>query len=838
MTSSVLRKFTGVRLRFPCLIALTTSPLTLLHTSLALAEQPLKFQSGFMQQSPAHSAGAGTLALAALANIKDVGPGRYWVQVEVNQTPVGQRELDFMLSHDNQQLLPCLPYALLKEIGVKLEGVAQPELAQKSCIDLEALVPNAKVQFEGDQLRLSLSIPHIAMHRDVAGHVNPQHWDSGINAAFFSYQASAQQGHNRFSGSSNQYDLYLNSGINVGEWRLRSNHSRRQNEKNEIEWARAYTYAQRDLPASQANLTLGETFTSGDVMRSVPITGAVISTDPGMLPDVLQGYAPVIRGVAQTRAKLEVLQNGYPIYSTYVSPGAYEITDLATAAGSGELEIVLTEADGNVRRFTQPYATLGNLLRKDVWRYSAALGRYKSATNLEQPTFWQGTLAKGVGWGSTVYGGLLSSSFHRAGTLGVAKDLGSIGALAVDITHSRATIDSATPYVTKGQSYAIKYGKSFHTNTHLRFAGYRYSTQGYRDFEETLRERSHDRHYMGSRRSRLEASVYQNIGRSSTINLSFSHQDYWQTSYVQRQFQFTLSSQHNAVTYNLSASQSLSANRLDSDRQISIGVSFPLDFALSSHATLSADSSGGRHSQRASFGGSIDENRLSYRATLANSNSNQQTASLGVSYQAPFGNVGAGVTQGAEYRSVSLNSAGAVLLHADGIELGPYLGETMGLVEVPDTPGVGVQNATGVQTNSRGYALMPYLRPYRFNSVMLQTDNLEPGFEIENGIANVVPRRGAVVKAAFVSKKVTRLLITGHTPNGEPLPFGAQALDALGEVVAVVGQGGQLLLSTHDQPQILNIRWGGDLNPQCQLSLAPQQMQVREGYRLQTLTCL
>ncbi|WP_163004526.1 fimbria/pilus outer membrane usher protein, partial [Pseudomonas viridiflava] len=107
------------------------------------------------------------------------------------------------------------------------------------------------------------------------------------------------------TGRRNSADLYLNSGINLGAWRLRSNQSIRHDEEGGRQWKRAYAYAQRDLPGTHANLTLGETYTTGDVFASVPIEGALIRTDQEMLPDALQGYAPVIRGVAQSRAKLE-----------------------------------------------------------------------------------------------------------------------------------------------------------------------------------------------------------------------------------------------------------------------------------------------------------------------------------------------------------------------------------------------------------------------------------------------------------------------------------------------------------------------------------------------------
>ncbi|WP_164608634.1 fimbria/pilus outer membrane usher protein, partial [Pseudomonas viridiflava] len=158
--------------------------------------------------------------------------------------------------------------------------------------------------------------------------------------------------------------------------------------------------------------------------------------------------------------------------STYVSAGPYVIDDLTTA-GSGELEVVLTEVDGQVRRFIQPYATISNLLREGVWRYSAALGRYNGARDREQPWLWQRTLAMGIGWNSTLYGGLMTSDIYHAGALGISRDMGQLGALAFDLTHSRADTDRLDESSVQGMSYAIKYGKAFATDTSLRFAGYR-----------------------------------------------------------------------------------------------------------------------------------------------------------------------------------------------------------------------------------------------------------------------------------------------------------------------------------------------------------------------------
>lgn len=823
-----------VRLRFMRSLLVYGSSALLLDASPALAD--LSFQSGFLRQGPGYG-DAASQALDTLVTMQDLAPGKHWVEIQVNSRYFGQRELRFDTDPQGERLLPCLSRELLEQMGLRLDSLANPALLETSCVDLFQLVPGAQISLDGGKLQLSVSIPQIAMRRDTLGQVDPALWDHGISAAFFSYQASAQQSTGAETGRRNSADLYLNSGVNLGAWRLRSNHSMRHDEEGNREWTRAYAYAQRDLPGTRANLTVGETYTGGDVFLSLPIKGALIKTDQEMLPDGLQGYAPVIRGVAQTRAKLEVLQNGFPVYSTYVSAGPYEIDDLITA-GSGELEVVLTEADGQTRRFTQPYATIGNLLREGNWKYSAAMGRYNGFDAIEHPWLWQGTLAVGTGWNSTLYGGLLTSAVYRATALGISRDMGGLGALAFDVTHSNANIDKPGQPSVQGISYAFKYGKAFATRTHLRFAGYRYSTQGYRDFDETLHQRNDNSLFKGSRRSRLEVSLHQRVGNRSSVSLTLSRQDYWGIDHEQRQFQFNANTQYAGVTYNFYASQSLSnARSRGNDMQMGLSLSMPLDLGHLSNATFDVQKSGDRQSQRASLSGSLDENRLSYLASLSNDDGRQQSAGIGLGYQAPFGSIGAGVTQGNHYRSTSMNASGAVLLHADGIELGPSLGDTIALVEVPDTPGVGIHNATGVKTDSHGYALVPYLRPYRYNQIVLQTDQLGPEVEIDNGSAQVVPTRGAVVKTTFAARSVTRLVITARAADGQPLPFGAQISDVQGNLMGVAGQGGQILLSTGMQPQTLDVRWGNRPEPQCRLRIDPSSMPLAKGYRLQEVTC-
>ncbi|MDI3372133.1 MULTISPECIES: fimbria/pilus outer membrane usher protein [Pseudomonas] len=819
----------------PARFALLGSPLILLLVTPALATPSApRFQAEFMRQAPGLASDAGALALQALAEQEPLAAGRYRVQLLVNHTPLDAREVDIR-NNDGQGLQACLTGNLLRDLGLREQALEAPLPSDDRCLDLAALLPHAYADFDPSNLRLSVSIPQIALHRQPSDTIAESRWDAGINAAFINYQASTQHYQSHNGRNRNSHDLYLNSGINIAGWRLRSNQALRDNADGQTDWSRSDTYAQRDIPGLRANLTLGETFTGGEVFRSVPFIGAQVASDLDMHSDTEQQYAPVIRGVAQTRAKLEVLHNGYPIYSTYVAPGPYVIDDLNVGAGHGELEVILTEADGQVRRFTQPYSSLANLLREGVWRYSATVGRYNGAEDLERPVFWQATLARGGIWDSTLYGGAFASDYYHAGALGVARDFAGLGALSLDATQARTDLGGLAGQV-QGHSFAMRYGKSFQTGTNLRFAGYRYSTEGYRDFDEAVKDRNQSDRYVGNRRSRLEASIYQNVGNSS-VSLTLSQDDYWNRSGQRRNYQVQYNTRWGDLGINLFASQAL-AERGGDSRLIGLSLSLPLDFGHRHNTTFDLQHQDGRNSQRASLNGGLMNNRLGYQVSLSHDEQQRSSGALSLAYQGTNASYGAGYTEGADYRSVSLNTSGALLAHSSGIVLGPYLSDTSALVHVPDAAGITLENAPASQANKGGYLLAPNLRPYRLNPLILRTDDLPPELIIDNAVQRVAPRRGAIVMATFPSRQVMRLVLTLQLPDGRPLPFGTQLTDAQGQAVAVVGQAGQALVATeHQGEQRLQARWLDQGTRECQVMLTPENITAVNGYRIQTLAC-
>lgn len=71
-------------------------------------------------------------------------------------------------------------------------------------------------------IRPSLVIPQKYRDQAAAGAIEPKFWDDGAPAARTSYQFSGSQQHYR-SGETSSAWLGLESGINLGAWRLRNN---------------------------------------------------------------------------------------------------------------------------------------------------------------------------------------------------------------------------------------------------------------------------------------------------------------------------------------------------------------------------------------------------------------------------------------------------------------------------------------------------------------------------------------------------------------------------------------------------------------------------------------
>lgn len=320
--------------------------------------------------------------------------------------------------------MPCFNQVLLERIG--LNSSAFPELAQQQnnkCINLLKAVPDATINFDFAAMRLNITIPQIALLSSAHGYIPPEEWDEGIPTLLLNYNFTG----NRGNGNDSYFFSEL-SGINIGPWRLRNNGSWnyfRGNGYHSEQWNNIGTWVQRAIIPLKSELVMGDGNTGSDIFDGVGFRGVRLYSSDNMYPDSQQGFAPTVRGIARTAAQLTIRQNGFIIYQSYVSPGAFEITDLHPTSSNGDLDVTIDERDGNQQNYTIPYSTVPILQREGRFKFDLTAGDFRSGNSQQSsPFFFQGTALGGLPQEFTAYGGTQLSANYTAFLLGLGRNLG------------------------------------------------------------------------------------------------------------------------------------------------------------------------------------------------------------------------------------------------------------------------------------------------------------------------------------------------------------------------------------------------------------------------------
>lgn len=781
------------------------------------------------------------LSLFAFGN--RVMPGSYLVDVSLNESSVGQSQVVFSDQGEGKNAQACITRAMLEGWGVKVEVFPVLMAAGDQCVDLAQAIPGSSVSYDGEKLRLTLSIPQAAMKRQARGAISSDKWDKGINVAMLDYQISAARydGGNNAASTMNssitefnanpsattqaRNTLYagLRGGFNLGDWRFRNFSTYNRGVDGEGHWQSVTSYLQRDIASLGGQLVIGDSTTPGNFFDAFQFRGVQLSSDDGMLPDSQQGYAPTIRGVAQTNARVTVRQNGFVVYSTYVAPGPFVLDDLYPTSTSGDLEVTITEADGRETKFRQAFSAVPTLLREGVWRYSVTGGQYRNGystinagSSNAKPNFVQGTVARGLGKEYSVYGGVIGSDIYQSALFGVGKNLRDFGAISADVSQAHTKGPFNQNY--DGQSLRFLYAKSFENyGTSVRMAGYRYSTGGFRTFQEAAQMQDlQNGQVLNNRRNQVRLELAQQLGsKGGTAYASIQQQSYWGTDQKDRLMQVGYSNFYKQFSYSIFYNYSTNLNG-PSNRQLMATLSIPLGDSRSYARYTVAKGNNGEVTQQASvYGSALDDGRLTYNVTAAHSNQNDNSGSASASYLSQYGRVDFGRAQGSGYGQTTLGMAGGLVAHGGGVTLSQPLGETMALVEAPDAANVGFEVYPGVRTDSRGNAVLANLSPYRVNRLAVRTEDLGDNVEVKNAALDVVPTRGAVVLAKFETSIGLRIMLNLSDKSGKPLPFGAKVENEQGQEMGIVGSEGQTFITGARESGVLNVKWGQGATEQC-----------------------
>lgn len=745
-------------------------------------------------------------------------PGTYRVTVYVNGEQQGEAQDIAFTAGPDKKLRAQITPAMLKTWGVKTD--AFPALAalpsDKALEDIGRYIPMASSELRFSKLQLNVSIPQAAMSAAARGQVDPSQWDEGVPAALLNYSLSGSNTwRDHLSGSEDNYYANLQSGLNLGAWRLRNYSTWNYDEDSGSHWDSINTYLQRDIQSLKGQLTLGDSYTLSDIFDSVQFRGAQLASDDNMLPDSLRGFAPVIRGIAQSNAQVTVKQNGYIIYQSYVAPGAFAISDLYPTSGSGDLEVTIKEADGSERTFIQPFSAVPIMQREGRLKYALTAGKYRSGNNdSDEPQFGQVTAIYGLPHAITIYGGTLYSEDYQSGAAGLGFGLGTLGSLSADITAAHTTLNNDETH--DGQSYRVQYSKDFQaTDTSFTLAAYRYSTGGFYTFQEAndLRSDSDDGWRLTyNKRQKLQLDLTQSIGSYGSFFVSGYQQDYWHEDGYERTLSTGWNGNINGVSYSITYSYSdYPDSTQPADQQLAFSMQVPLSrFLPNAWASYSINTAkhGDTRQQVGLNGTALADNNLSY--SLQQSYTNHGVGGSGninADYKGGWGEVTGGYNYDDDSQQVNYGLKGGIVAHPHGITFGQPLGDSLAVVSAPGAEDAKVQNNTGVYTDWRGYAVVPYVNPYKKNRIALDTSTLGDEVDIDTAVQTVTPTQGAVVMADFNTRVGRRVLMT-LLYRGLPVPFGAQAKLKEGGS-GIVGDDGQVYLTGVPDEGDIAVSWNG-----------------------------
>lgn len=814
---------------------------------------PKNVEDGIVEFNSNFLRGSNGTDLSRFEEGSSVTPGDYRLDIFVNESFVGRQDVKLTTDKNSRLAEICFKETAAKQLGLDVAKLPNQELVENvlksGCVDFRLLNAELKVNVDMAAMSASLVIPSAYLGRIVRGYIDPKDWEEGVNAGFLDYGFNAYRTSLSGEGTSNRFFAGLNSGVNINGWRVR--HSGSYNKDEESSQGDSYdainTYAQHDITSLRAQATIGEYFTPGDSFDSMPFTGLQFASDERMLPESQRGFAPEIRGTAETNAQVTVLQQGNVIYKTTVAPGAFLIDDLYSTGYAGDLDVVVTEADGREKRYTVPYASVNQLLRPGASRFSLTMGQYRDEFLGDVPNFAQATYRRGVTNDITIYtGGIVAEKYLSA--LSGAAFSTPYGAVAADITYSRAadiSTEGDDAGTMAGQSYRLSYSNVLdYTRTNFAIAAYRFSSEEYLSFGDFAQLAGSDEgeNNIFRERNRFQVNISQPVRDFGSVYMSGIREDYWDRN-------------ENSTTYQAGFSRSLgwgslsvSASRTKDDEEgysteYFVTLSIPLDFGSpSAHLSTSLNyEDGSNNSLQTSLSGvGGDHDEFDYNLYSGTSLSNEERTNAyggSLNYTSPAVITGLGVSQSSEYKQWSASVRGTAVADYDGFVFTSSQGETMAIIEAKGAEGAEVGYSKKNRLDSEGRAVVVGLTPYRSNEIRIDPKGTSEDVELKYNSQSVAPRHGAIVKLEYETVTGKPVLLRVQSKNGS-IPFGADVLDRQGNSVAMVGQHGLVYLRETEETNYLTVRWGGLSEESCYITVPEIDLEQYDGFQQIPVECL
>lgn len=766
-----------------------------------------------------------------------VMPGEYTFSIIVNKDILREEQIVVYPDGENgQDSLICLTPEQISRFNLKTSVIDDLRwLRAGECLD--------KTSLEGLEMRvdlakdtLYLSIPQAWLEFTAPNWDPPSRWDDGIAGMVADYNLNMQTQHSQNGVDSQSFSGTGVLGANLGAWRARADWQANWNKRGsytdkDFSFSRYYLY--RAIPSLKARLTVGEDYLSSDIFDTFRFSGVSLNSDLSMLPPSLRGYAPEVTGISRSGGKVTISQQGRVLYETQVAAGPFRIQELNDAV-SGTLDVRVEELDGSVQVFQVTTASVPYLTRPGALRYKLAAGKPSEWEHrMTGPIFSSGELSWGVANGWTLYGGMVFGGDYNALSIGSGRDLYLLGALAFDITQSRAALPAEGTL--SGTSYRVSYSKTFDEyDSQVTFAGYRFSERDFMSMSEYLDAR-YGNGTSHSPKEKYTVSFnkrFRDLGLSTYIN--YSHQTYWNSADNDR-LSLSLSRYLDIGPFkNMSMSLSVYRSEYYSFKDDGAYVSLSLPIGNGTSLSYGATVNRSDNTHRVSYYGRVDEHN-SFQVSSGISRSGP-TAYGYYTWLGDSAQVQANASyHSGSYSALGMNVTGGLTMTPEGgaAHRSNARGGSRVLVDTAGVSGVPVKGfGASVKTNAFGKAVIADVNSYYRNPIRIDVDKLDDNADITRSVSQATLTEGAIGYRQFDVISGGKAMAFIRKADGSFPPFGASVMNEKNQETGVVNDEGSVWLSGIQPNGKMTVKWDG--KARCVVHLPAALPEVLENL---LLTC-
>ena len=540
-------------------------------------------------------------------------------------------------------------------------------------------------------------------------------------------------------------------------------------------------------------LRVGDTLTGSlPWTRATRIGGVQLSTNFALQPYRTTAPLPAFLGSATLPSDVELYVNGLRQYSGKVPAGPFQLNTAPNISGSGNAQVVLTDALGRATTLSFSIYDTQQLLQKGLSDWTVDLGVVRNNYGLRSFDYGSDPAASGT-WRYGLSDGFTVET-HAEATRGLATagaggvwQLGPLGMVSGAASHS-AHDGQQGSQLNLGYSW-----RNDRFNLGLNATG----TRGnYLDVASQY----------GAVPARGTGSAVlgyntQNLG---SVGMSYLYLRYPGQSATRFATAYWFKSLGRSTSLNLSVNQNLDDR---SQRSLFFGISMALDGNVSLSGGIQRDQGRSTYTVDASRS-APSEGGVGWRTGLRQGGG-QNGGQAQVDLLGRYGRVGAGVSAFGDSRYAYASASGGLVMMGGQTFAARHVDDAFAVVSTDGIAGVPVklENRPIGTTDSKGMLLVTPLRAYQNNQLSIDSMQLPSDVRIDRVKALATPTDRAGTLVRFGVTPVRAALITLVDDAGKPLPLGSLVrLQGAGDAQPVlVGFDGETYLDTLNLQNVLNV---------------------------------